>query len=129
MKAVPRLVLSVFIIQAVFTFGLFLLIPEVANASNKTASLVFGALFALVNFILLVFMWKKIFDPSKKKVALILLLIVIKYGILIGIFVSSSKIVWLDSMWFAIGIITNPASVIISGLNHKLLMRNNSKEN
>jgi hypothetical protein len=129
MKAVPRLVLAVFVVQAVFTLGLYLIIPEAANASNKTASLVFGALFALVNFILLVFMWKKIFDPSKKKVALILLLIVIKYGILIGIFVSSSKIAWLDSMWFAIGIITNPASVIISGLNHKLLMRNHSKEN
>lgn len=129
MRAVLRIILVVLAIQVAVTLIPFSILELNNNAPNKTLSMIFGSTFAWVNFALLALLWRMIFETSKKKVALVLVLIVIKYGILIGIFSNTSKITWLESMWFAVGIMANPISVIIGGLNYKLLMKNNSKEN
>ena len=120
----PRVIGVVGLIQLLLTVGISLSLGE----NLKILSLVYGSGLAYVNFILLVYLWKYIFVRGKKNVARTVFLIVIKYAILIFVFVwlGDRKSLFshsVDTTVFAVGILLNPISVILSGLAKKILLR------
>lgn len=122
-----RVIGLVGLIQAVTTAVLISLVYSAGGA----ISVAFGSSLAFLNFILLVYLWKQIFKSSKKRVALPVFLIVIKYAILIFAFIQISKgrlyfINFnrpLDGFDFALGVLTNPIAVIVAGFSHKWLRK------
>ena len=120
----PRVITVVGFIQLLFTIGISIFFGE----RIKILSLVYGSGLAYVNFILLVYLWKHIFVRGKKNVALPVFLIVIKYAILIFVFVQlgDRKSLFdnsVDTTVFALGILLNPISVICSGLAKRILLK------
>ncbi len=120
----PRVIIVVGLIQLLLTVAISIYLGE----SAKILSLVYGSGIAYVNFILLVYLWKYIFVRGKKNVALPVFLIVIKYAILIFVFVRLGDgkplfEIYIDTTVFALGILLNPISVIFSGLAKKILLK------
>jgi len=89
----------------------------------KLVSLLFGSGLSFLNFVLLVYLWKLIFRSNKKRVALAIFLIVIKYAILIWVFTQIPKEKSLEAFVFAIGVIINPAAVIGAGFSYKFFRK------
>ncbi len=111
-----------------FQFLFTVLLALVLSQQQKINSVFLGSGLSMVNFILLVYLWKVIFQSPKKSVALPLFLIVIKYAILIWVFMQIPREKSLDAFEFAIGVLLNPAAVICAGFCNKFF-RKQSFEN
>lgn len=120
----PRVIAVVGLLQFLITGSVALYL----NEGTKILSLVYGSGISYVNFILLVGLWKYIFVRGKKNVALPVFLIVIKYAILMFVFIqlADRKTLFehsIDTTVFALGILVNPIAVIFSGLAKKILLK------
>jgi len=89
----------------------------------QMASILWGSGVAIFNFSALVLLWRMIFQSSKKRVALAVFLIVIKYAILVTVFVLVPRSIGLSGFEFALGVLTNPLAVILVGLNNRLISK------
>lgn len=88
--------------------GLFL---AVFNSPHNASSFVFGSLLILFDIILNWLTWKLIF--AKKLVALAIGIIVFKYAILGIIVMNVFKLLWLDILWFCLGIASLALAAVI----------------
>lgn len=126
-----RLILWVGVVQALLTSAAQL---SFFPMSQDSTSLVFGGLFSFLNFILLTIIGGKILVGVKKNVALVIGLIVVKYGILIGILMFVPSFKWLQVVPFVVGVLINPMAIVIAGyisVKHSkyLDQRNRSRKN
>ncbi len=111
-----------------FQFMFTVLVALLLGQQQKINSVCLGSGLSMINFILLVYLWKVIFHSPKKSVALPLFLIVIKYAILIWVFMQIPREKSLDAFEFAVGVLLNPAAVISAGFCNKFF-RKQSFEN
>ncbi len=114
-----RVIGLVGVIQVFFTLVLALSL----GSSQKIISMLFGSGLALANFVLLVYLWKLIFHSAKKRVALLVFLIVIKYAILIWVFMQIPKEKNLEAFAFAVGVLLNPCAVIGAGFSYRFFRK------
>lgn len=76
-------------------------------------SFALGGWIAYLNFVVLTVLWNLII--FKKRVAPPLIIVVIKYGILIYLFLKIPQINWINQNDLVYGILMNPAAVILGG--------------
>lgn len=76
-------------------------------------SFILGGLIAYLNFVVLTILWNLII--FKKRVAPPLIVVVIKYGILIYLFLKIPQINWINQNDLVYGILMNPAAIILGG--------------
>lgn len=76
-------------------------------------SFVLGGSIAYLNFVVLTILWNLII--FKKRVAPPLIVVVIKYGILIYLFLKIPQINWINQNDLVYGILMNPGAVILGG--------------
>lgn len=80
---------------------------------TQLLSFVLGGLISYVNFVVLTILWNLII--FKKRVAPPLIVVVIKYGILIYLFLKIPQINWINQNDLVYGILMNPAAIILGG--------------
>lgn len=93
-----------------------------ATTSGDEKSFILGASLSFLNFILLILLWKLVFQ--KKNIALMFLTIVSKYAILAVFIVYAFSIDWLDKKIFVGGVLTNPLAILIYGIIFGFLPHN-----
>ena len=81
-----------------------------------------GGFISAFNFAVLAFLWGLII--YKKRVAPSVIVVVIKYGILIYLFMKIPQISWIKQNDLVYGILINPAAVILGGF----FLRNKSEK-
>ncbi len=108
---------------ALFQGLVSLILAIILGGQKEVVSLLYGSALSLFNFALLVYLWNLIFNSNKKRVALAVFLIVIKYAILVWVFVQIPKEKTIESFDFALGIIANPVSVIGVGFSYKFFRK------
>jgi hypothetical protein len=81
-----------------------------------------GGFISAFNFAVLAFLWGLII--YKKRVAPSVIVVVIKYGILIYLFMKIPQISWIKQNDLVYGILVNPAAVVLGGF----FLRNKSEK-
>lgn len=127
MKSPNKVILATIGAQLLSTLILVFVADFDKQLQNQ--SILIGSGVSLLNFILLATLWRLIFSGDKKRVALAILLIVIKYSILIWVLMVLPKALALNGLGFAVGILINPAAVIVVGLIYGFLLKNEKISN
>lgn len=102
-----KILLFIFIFQLILSFILYYTMPV------NLESFVLGFIISYANFTALALLWQVII--YKKRVAPSVGVVVIKYGILIYLFMKIPQIGWINQNDLVYGILVNPVAVVVGG--------------
>lgn len=110
------------ILSTIFLFQVILSVIFTQLLTVDLRSFGLGGLISFINFAVLAYLWLLII--YKKRVAPALSVVVIKYGILIYLFMKIPQINWIKQNDLVYGIIINPVAVVIGGFFLKNISKN-----
>lgn len=110
------------ILTTIFLFQLILSAIFTQIMAVDLLSFSLGGAISFINFAVLAILWMLII--YKKRVAPAVSVVVIKYGILIYLFMKIPQINWVHQNDLVYGIIINPVAVVIGGFFLKNISKN-----